>query len=155
MKKAFLIIMIIYYSSIIWSFSAQPAVESATESKSITSFLYDKISVYSKKIRIMGKDDFVRKTDKIIRKCAHFILFFVFSIILYGYVNCFGRDDLVSVLTVLVAGVIVAGCDEIHQLFVEGRGGQLRDVLLDSSGVMAGGFLSSFIKNMLRRSNCK
>ncbi len=35
-------------------------------------------------------------------------------------------------------GTGYAATDEIHQLFVPGRSGQLSDVLLDSAGVMAG-----------------
>ena len=37
-----------------------------------------------------------------------------------------------------VVGTLYAASDEIHQLFVPGRSGQLRDVLLDSAGVAAG-----------------
>ena len=37
-----------------------------------------------------------------------------------------------------VVGTLYAASDEIHQLFVPGRSGQLRDVLLDSDGVAAG-----------------
>lgn len=35
-------------------------------------------------------------------------------------------------------GVLYAVSDEIHQTFVPGRAGQLRDVLIDSCGVLAG-----------------
>ena len=37
-----------------------------------------------------------------------------------------------------VVGTLYAASDEIHQLFVPGRSGQLRDVFLDSAGVAAG-----------------
>ena len=33
---------------------------------------------------------------------------------------------------------LYAATDEIHQLFVPGRGGQIRDVLIDSSGALIG-----------------
>ena len=155
MKKTVLIIMIIYYSFIIWSFSAQPAVESAGESRNITGFLYDKIAVHIKMFGSMGKAAFISTADKFVRKCAHFALYFVFSLIIYAYVNCFERNDLITILLVFLVGVIFAVSDEIHQLFVEGRGGQLRDVLIDSSGIMLGGGLSSCIKNIIRRSVCR
>jgi VanZ family protein len=40
-------------------------------------------------------------------------------------------------LTVAVC-VIYATSDEIHQLFVPGRGGQVKDVIIDNAGVIAG-----------------
>ena len=44
-----------------------------------------------------------------------------------------------------VVGTLYAASDEIHQLFVPGRSGQLRDVLLDSAGVAAGILLAWMI----------
>ena len=48
--------------------------------------------------------------------------------------------------TSIFVGILVPWCiasayaatDEIHQLFVPGRSGQVSDVLLDSAGVLAG-----------------
>ena len=47
--------------------------------------------------------------------------------------------------------VIVFGyacSDEFHQLFVEGRSGQFKDVLIDTSGGVFGGILT-FLKNKI------
>lgn len=43
--------------------------------------------------------------------------------------------------------------DEIHQLFVLGRGGQIKDVIIDSSGAVVGIGGYKFFKNV--RENAK
>ena len=141
MKKTIIILMIIYYSFIIWSFSSHPADVSAKESKSITGIIYDKFAVHIEKFSYMGRDLFVSKTDNFIRKCAHFTLFFIFALIISMYVNCFEKCDWTFVLTVFSTGVLFAVSDELHQLFVPGRGCQMRDILIDSNGVLAGGII--------------
>lgn len=146
MKKTFIILMIIYYSFIIWSFSSHPAEVSAKESKSITGIIYDKFAVHIEKFSDMGKDVFVSNTDSFIRKCAHFTLFFIFALIISMYVDCFNMDKVVFLLAVFLTGVIFAVSDEIHQLFVPGRGCQMRDVLIDSNGVLAGGIIFAIVK---------
>lgn len=151
MKKTFLILMIIYYSFIIWSFSSHPADVSAKESKSITGIIYDKFAVHIEKFSDMGRELFVAKTDSFIRKCAHFTLFFFFSLIISLYVNCYKRDAAVFLITVFLTGVIFAVSDEIHQLFVPGRGCQLRDVLIDSNGVLAGGIIFDIMKRSVSK----
>ncbi len=146
MKKILIILMIIYYSFIIWSFSSHPAEISSKESKSITGILYDKFAVHIEKFSDMGKDMFVRKTDNFVRKCAHFTLFFIFALLISMYVDCYDKDAKVFLLTVFITGVIFAVSDEVHQLFVPGRGCQMRDVLIDSNGILAGGIVFKWAK---------
>ena len=43
----------------------------------------------------------------------------------------------------LSVGFLYAVSDEVHQIFVPGRAGQLRDVLIDTTGVLLGIFLCS------------
>ena len=43
-----------------------------------------------------------------------------------------------NVLLVLPIGALYAASDEFHQLFVEGRGAQIKDVIIDTIGVMLG-----------------
>ena len=38
----------------------------------------------------------------------------------------------------IMLGLVYAASDEIHQLYVPGRAGQFRDVLIDSAGVLLG-----------------
>ena len=50
---------------------------------------------------------------------------------------------------------LYAATDEIHQLFVAGRTGKWQDVLLDSSGALAGLLLAMFMLWLIRRRRTK
>ena len=48
-----------------------------------------------------------------------------------------------------LGGVFYAGTDEFHQLFVEGRSGQLSDVFVDGAGVLVGMTVFYFLVKIL------
>lgn len=78
--------------------------------------------------------------DHLLRKAAHFTLYFILGCSLTG---CFRRLRRVpTVPAVLLTGAALAALDEFHQIFVDGRGPLLSDVLLDSCGVAAGCLLA-------------
>ena len=49
-----------------------------------------------------------------------------------------------------VIGTVYAVSDEVHQLFVEGRSCELRDMLIDSAGVVAGVLLMNWLDKHCR-----
>jgi VanZ family protein len=71
----------------------------------------------------------------IIRKCGHFIEYFVLSLLILRGIRA-GRHGTrlawAAVAILLVAGY--AALDEFHQSFVPGRTAAISDVLLDTSG---------------------
>lgn len=80
--------------------------------------------------------DTVAFLDYLLRKTAHFTLYFILGFSLTG---CFQRQRRVSpVIAALLTGAVFAGLDEFHQIFVDGRGPALSDVFLDTCGVAAG-----------------
>ena len=71
----------------------------------------------------------------IIRKTAHFVEYFIFSLLILRAIRA-GRHD-TRLRWALAAILIVAGyasLDEFHQSFVPGRTPRIADVLLDTSG---------------------
>ena len=84
----------------------------------------------------------VESVQFLVRKAAHFFVYTVLGILLYwDFIPSCGSVRK-KVGWVWAAGTAYAVSDEIHQLFVPGRSGQVRDVLLDSVGVAAGILLS-------------
>ena len=84
-------------------------------------------------------------TEHLIRKAAHFAEYALLGILLYGTVTQYSlRAQMRRVLQCWL-GMAIPFADETIQLFVEGRSGQLGDVWLDMSGILAG-FL--FVKLM-------
>lgn len=81
----------------------------------------------------------------LVRKGAHFTIyaalgFFVFFTLLPQESKVKKQDPrlLVSFLFSWLICILYAASDEIHQLFVAGRSGEFKDVLLDSCGSLCG-----------------
>ena len=74
----------------------------------------------------------------ITRKSAHFILYFILGILVFHAVSASVPSRKKAAL--ISAGIVLgyATLDEIHQLFVPGRSGEVRDVLLDTSAGILG-----------------
>ncbi len=63
-------------------------------------------------------------------------------------------------MTAFVIAVLYACSDEIHQLFIDGRAGQVADVLVDASGAAIGCLLTCilmwrFMTRRMRRRECR
>ena len=76
----------------------------------------------------------------LVRKSAHIIAYFVLGILMYRAL----RINIRRWRTRTVASFALLSCslyavtDEIHQLFVPGRSGELRDVMIDSIAALVG-----------------
>jgi VanZ family protein len=97
---------------IIFLFSSCNATISSLQSNMIVNFLHDLIPVNS----------------FIVRKLAHFSLFSILATSIY----LFSKSYILS----LSLSSLYAIFDEFHQYFVPGRSCELRDVLIDISGVV-------------------
>lgn len=82
--------------------------------------------------------------DHLLRKAAHFTLYFILGCSLTG---CYRRQKRVPyVLAVLLTGAVLAGLDEFHQMFVDGRGPPFSDVFLDTCGVATGCLIATLVR---------
>ena len=76
----------------------------------------------------------------LVRKSAHIIAYFILGILMYRAL----RITIRRWQTRTVASFALLNCslyavtDEIHQLFVPGRSGELRDVMIDSIAALVG-----------------
>lgn len=84
--------------------------------------------------------------DGPLRKLAHFIEFTSLGMCLTWIMGMIRKPALIA----LAGGFAVACVDEIIQIFVPGRGPAFTDVLLDTSGVLAGLFLFLLIRHLRR-----
>ncbi len=89
----------------------------------------------------------------VVRKCAHFtefaLLGFSLRLCLESWFGCRNEEDgdrekrrggLFGILSVSawMGGTFYAALDELHQTLVDGRSGQVTDVMIDSAGVAVG-----------------
>ena len=86
----------------------------------------------------------IDKASKILnlplRKLMHASVYFVLSIVLIIYINYMFdiRKYLLSALITIALCAGFAASDEYHQTFVAGRTGQVKDVLIDTTGACVG-----------------
>ena len=73
-----------------------------------------------------------------IRKVAHFTVYLVLGILTVNSLKASGVPIFKAIMWALVICIAYAATDEIHQMFVPGRGAQVKDVLIDSVGAVVG-----------------
>lgn len=109
----------------IFSNSAQPASVSSEISGGLWEFLDELFGTFW-------------LSEHLLRKCAHLFEYAVLGGLLLFSVQIDPPVRPKWGLICLAIGVVVASLDETLQLFVEGRSGQVSDVLVDAVGVTIG-----------------
>lgn len=71
----------------------------------------------------------------LIRKSAHFFEYMLLGILI---LHALRRRLFSGAIIAIFLSIIYSFTDEFHQLFVPGRGGEIRDVMIDSLGAMTG-----------------
>ncbi len=64
----------------------------------------------------------------IVRKMAHIILYFILGI--FSVINF--KNDKNGLINAIILCIIYAFFDEIHQMFINNRSGEVRDIIIDS-----------------------
>ena len=115
---AFLWMVLIFY------FSSRTGQESSIQSNSIV----------NKILFLFGlPNEFTHFLVILVRKTAHIIEYLIlFLLIFFGILS-------------FIISIIYASLDEFHQLFSQGRSAELRDILIDSIGILIGMILIQFL----------
>ncbi len=128
MKHKIFIMIGILLHILILTQSLLPADLSSEQSGFIVDVLHPFVSSLGIQIEV---DTF----SFLVRKAAHFTEFVLLGLVwFYVYAKYFNKLKLIGV--VLLHGLLTGILDETIQLFVDGRSGQLTDVLIDFSGVV-------------------
>ncbi len=78
------------------------------------------------------------ESDHLVRKNAHFFIYLTLAISLRFALRKNRIIGMKRILLVIGICLCFAISDEFHQLFVSGRGAQVKDVFIDSSGAIVG-----------------
>ena len=135
--------LIILWMIVIFMFSNQKAVESSK--------LSDGLILRS--VRIIEKINHKQYSDEEIlkrfiypvRKLAHVTIYFILGFLVYLYIKDLKIDNKI-IISILIC-VLYATSDEIHQLFILGRSGEVKDVLIDTSGSVLGILFLKILKS--------
>ena len=85
----------------------------------------------------------IDSVTKTVRKLAHFTIYAWLGFWLQLLLRSYRKHPLIALAVILAA--MYAVTDELHQLLVSGRSGEIRDVLIDSSGALVGAVISFVI----------
>ena len=136
MKKVIKLILIVLWMALIFSFSSDNA-DTSTEKSDGVIIKVSEIFL-NKELTQIEKKELTSKYIVLVRKSAHFTLYFILGVLVFIFVKdftfCSYKTVLISVLVVLLYSI----SDEVHQLFVPGRSGEIFDVFIDTMG----GFIS-------------
>lgn len=177
-RKVFLVLTILWMV-LIFVFSARPAEVSSEDSRSVGLLIGELFIPGFEEQSAEAQDRFAEKVDYPIRKAAHASEYAVLGLLTAGVYIAGGAADVGKVndkkkadirnrkkRTPISRGILIpwvvttayAATDEMHQLFVPGRSGQVSDVLLDSAGAMAGLAVLGGIRFLVQRrreNDCK
>ena len=131
----------------IFCFSAQDGGESGALSGGMVAWLVERIVPGFAGMPPAQQESIRSTLGFILRKSAHFSEYALLGFFLLLHVRQIGKRTLVKVpyLWAWVVGTLYAVTDELHQMFVPGRGPAVRDVCIDSAGVAAGAALLCLI----------
>ena len=74
----------------------------------------------------------------LVRKAAHISAYFILGILLFNLLKEYGLGVKKMIFISIGIAMLYACTDELHQMFVPGRSGEVRDVLIDTAGAAVG-----------------
>ncbi|UJL45806.1 VanZ family protein [Virgibacillus sp. NKC19-16] len=133
---------------LLFSLSNQPSIKSNVLSEGITDNIVLTIET------IMPNFNIDRYSFNImLRKSAHFFAYLILGIIVIYALRRSGVRGYRSIVLALGICVLFAIVDEVHQLFVPGRSGQVRDVVIDGAGAIVGVGLYLIVGSVVKHIN--
>lgn len=130
-------VLLIGWMVLIFSLSAATAAESSETSGGIIEFLAKIFIADFDELSVSEQESIIESLQFIVRKTAHFALYGILgglaflSVVTYTSIPLCIRSIMSGAICLLYAI-----SDEIHQLFVPGRSGEVRDVCIDFAGSM-------------------
>lgn len=150
-KIVILAVITCLWMAVIFFFSSRDTDESTMDSNRVVT-LIGRLFVrgFDEKSE-QEKQEFVESISHIVRKCAHATEYAILAILSFVTISAAfsGKKSIMTrpirIFTAWGWATVYACTDEIHQLFVPGRSGQITDVMIDSLGAFAGILFSLFV----------
>ena len=144
-------LLLLGWMCLIFSLSAESAEESSKTSRGTILWLVKTFSSDFEELSPEMQEAQVESLQFFVRKAAHFSLygglgFFAFFAVI-TYTRLWYR---VRMLIGASFCLLYAIGDEIHQLFVSGRSGEVRDVLIDFCGAISGILITAAIARLIK-----
>ena len=140
-KKALICwLLVVIWMGVIFGFSQKNSTQSSSSSKKIAIKIVDIVEKNKSK---KEKEVIAEEIHIPIRKVAHAIEYAILCILLIiALKNSNIKNNKILWIALLIS-IIYSITDEYHQTLIEGRSGEIKDVLIDSTGALIG--LSSYV----------
>ncbi len=138
---------VLVWMLLIFSFSSQPAVQSNRLSRSTATVITEVKSVIT---HGMSSPRTISHLNGVIRKAAHFFLYFVLGILVISILAQFKFSHREAFIHAIFICILYGALDEFHQFFVPGRGPGIGDVLIDAAGCAVGLLVFWFAERLLK-----
>ena len=136
----------------IFSMSAQDSQTSSSTSGGIIESVIRFFDKDFEHLSSVEQEEYIGRFQFIVRKLAHFSVYLALGLTLSVGMQTFLKLR-ISMRTIIafIIGVLYAVSDEIHQVFVPGRSCELRDMFIDSIGVLLGSLFITVLFLLIRR----
>lgn len=129
------VFLVLGWMTLVFWFSSQVGDDSKVQSGNTIRKI---VLLFNKDITAENLELIVETLQPFVRKLAHFSLYTLGGILIYNLINKYNLNKKAKIIYTIIIGALYATSDEIHQLFVPYRSGQITDVLIDTSGVITG-----------------
>ena len=147
------LLLVIAVMGMIYSFSAQNGTQSGAMSGKLTTWVINLLVPDFDNMTGENQASLRYTVGFLIRKTAHFLEYALLGFSLMLHIAQIEKKIAVRLpwLWAWGIGTLYAASDEFHQGFVAGRGPSVRDVMIDSCGVIAGVLLILWILHRRKR----
>lgn len=137
MKRIVLLILIILMMGIIFKFSSSNGEESTKHSMGLIGKTIGVIAeIFNPNITDEEKIILYKKYHIPVRKAAHISEYFVLCLFVSLFLSTYDLNYKYIIVYSFTFCFLYACSDEIHQLYVPGRSGNIIDVFVDSIGIL-------------------
>ncbi len=136
-KRIILIILLLTLGVLIFSFSNENGKNSNKTSDKVMNSIIDVYEdIRNTEVSKERRVELVNKTRVLVRKLAHFSLYFILGMLVYILLTTFNLKH--PVILAILFSLFYASTDEFHQLFIDGRTSSVIDIFLDTFGSIVG-----------------
>lgn len=145
---------LVLWCVVIFMFSANDSDKSSRQSNAVFNAVVEFVNPMYDSLDPEAQLEYKDTATFVIRKLAHFSEYALLGIL--AFINLWRVKGLgYRSLFAALFSCVYAASDEIHQLFVPGRAGQVRDVLIDTSGAVVGILFALLIRKIWLKSREK
>lgn len=149
-KKLVLWLLVISCMSVIFAFSSQEATESKKTSSRFITVVVRLLDI-NNSLSQESIENIAENITTFVRKSAHFSIYALLGALVALLLSQYGLKGKRQLLFAVLWVLLYACSDEFHQTFVEGRSGEIRDVLIDTAGGFCGAAFIITMTTLIKR----